>query len=61
MRGAHYSKTQTRVKNEMAFQKLGRCNILPAYSSGVTVSGVAVVVGGSGEEVGGSTGSGKME
>lgn len=60
MRGAHYGETQTRVKNEMAFQKLGRCNILPAYSSGVTVSGVAVV-GGSGEEVGGSTGSGKME
>lgn len=61
VRGAHYSKSQTRVKNEMAFQKLGYCNILVQYSGRVTVSVAAVGGGGGEEEVGSSTDSGKME
>lgn len=63
MKGAYYCKSKTRVKNEMAFQKLGCCNILVPYSGRVTVS-VPMAGGWGGEcrkEVSSSTGLGKME
>lgn len=38
VRGAHYRKSKTRVKNEMAFKKLGCCSISVPRVGGVTVS-----------------------